>query len=329
MANFKDIIGQSQIKKHLQEGIRQGNLSHAYIINGETGSGRHLLASALTKTLLCEDRTEQGDACGKCKSCLQADSGNHPDIRFISHEKISIGVDDIREQLINDITIKPYSSEHKVYIIPDANKMTEQAQNALLKTMEEPPEYATIILLTENVENLLPTINSRCITLNTEPLRIEEITQYLIKNLQMEPEQAKIAAGFCQGNVGKAIHFASSDDFQEIKRDTLRILKQIDDMDISDIMTIIKELSQRKGRINEYLDLMLLWYRDVLMFKVTKDANLLLYRDEYRAISNQASVRNYADIENIIKAIDKAKVRLNANVNFEVAIELLLLTIKD
>ncbi len=329
MANFKDIIGQEQIKKHLQESIMQGSLSHAYIINGEAGSGRRLLASALTKTLLCENRTPDGDACGKCKSCLQADSNNHPDIRFITHEKASIGIDDIREQLINDISIKPYSSSHKVYIIPDANKMTEQAQNALLKTMEEPPEYAIILLLTENTQNLLPTITSRCITLNTQPLQKEVITQYLIKNLQMEPEQAKIAAGFCQGNVGKAIHFASSEDFQEMKRDTLQLLKEIDDMDVSDLMSMIKELSQRKGRITEYLDLMLLWYRDILMFKVTKDANILLYRDEYKAISRQASVRNYEDIEKIIKAIDKAKVRLKANVNFETAIELLLLSIKE
>lgn len=329
MANFKDIIGQEQIKKHLLEGIKKGNLSHAYIINGETGSGRRLLASALTKALLCENRTAEGDACGICKSCKQADSNNHPDVRFVTHEKASIGIDDIREQLINDITIKPYSSNHKVYIIPDSNKMTEQAQNALLKTIEEPPSYATILLLTENAENLLQTISSRCITLNTEPLRQEEIAQYLIRNLQMEPEQAKIAAGFCQGNVGKAIRFASSEDFQEMKRDTLQLLKRIDAMDITDIVTIIKELSLRKGKINEYLDLMLLWYRDVLMFKVTKDANLLLYRDEVKAISKQASVRNYADIEKIIKAIDKAKVRLSANVNFETAIELLLLTIKD
>ncbi len=329
MANFKDIIGQDQIKKHLQESIKKGSLSHAYIINGETGSGRRLLASALTKTLLCENRTEQGDACGKCKSCLQADSGNHPDVRFISHEKASIGIDDIRSQLINDITIKPYSSTHKIYIIPHANKMTEQAQNALLKTMEEPPEYATILLLTENSQNLLQTIISRCIVLNTEPLRQEEITQYLMKNLQMEPEQAKIAAGFCQGNVGKAIHFATSDDFSEMKEDTLRLLKKIDEMDIPDIMAIIKDLSQHKGKISEYLDLMLLWYRDVLMFKVTKDANLLLYRNEYKAISRQASIRNYADVEKIIKAIDKAKMRLNANVNFDTAIGLLLLTIKE
>ena len=329
MANFKDIIGQDNIKKHLQEGITKGKLSHAYIINGETGSGRHLIASALTKTLLCENRTAEGDACGVCKSCMQVDTGNHPDLRFITHEKQSIGVDDIRTQLINDVTIKPYSSSHKIYIVPDANKMTEEAQNALLKTIEEPPEYAMIILLTDNYENLLETIKSRCIVLNTRPLGKEEITQYLIKNLQMEPERASIAAGFCQGNVGKAIHFASSDDFQKMKEDTLNLLKKIDEMDVTEIMTVIEELATKKGKINEYLDLMLLWFRDILMFKVTKDANILLYREEYNTISKQASKRNYEDIENIINAIDKAKIRLDANVNFKTAIELLLLTIKD
>jgi len=329
MANFKDIIGQERIKKHLMEGIKKGNLSHAYIINGETGSGKHLLASALTKALLCENKSEEGDACGKCKSCLQAESNNHPDIRFITHEKASIGVDDIRGQLVNNIAIKPYSSTHKVYIIPDANKMTEQAQNALLKTIEEPPEYTVTVLLTENAQNLLPTVSSRCITLNTEPLSQEAIVQYLIKKLQMEPEQAKIAAGFCQGNVGKAIRFASSEDFLEMKEDILHLLKRIDSMNIPDMISMIKEMTQRKGKITDYLDLMLLWYRDVLMFKVTKDTNLLLYCDEYKAISKQASIRSYEDIEKIIKAIDKAKVRLNANVNFETAIELLLLTAKD
>ncbi len=329
MANFKDIIGQERIKKHLMEGIKKGNLSHAYIINGETGSGKHLLASALTKALLCENKSEEGDACGKCKSCLQAESNNHPDIRFITHEKASIGVDDIRGQLVNNIAIKPYSSTHKVYIIPDANKMTEQAQNALLKTIEEPPEYTITVLLTENAQNLLPTVSSRCITLNTEPLSQEAIIQYLIKKLQMEPEQAKIAAGFCQGNVGKAIRFASSEDFLEMKEDILHLLKRIDSMNIPDMISMIKEMTQRKGKITDYLDLMLLWYRDVLMFKVTKDTNLLLYCDEYKAISKQASIRSYEDIEKIIKAIDKAKIRLNANVNFETAIELLLLTAKD
>ena len=276
MANFKDIIGQESIKKHLQTAIKTGNLSHAYIINGEYGSGRQTIASALAKTIQCQSKTDDTDACGVCTSCKQAESHNHPDIKYITHDKTSISVNDIREQLNNDISIKPYSSEYKIYIIPDANKMTEQAQNALLKTIEEPPVYAIIILLTENCDSLLPTIRSRCVTLTMNPVEKDKICTYLENKFQLEPEQAQIAANYCQGNIGKAIRFASSSDFIEMKNQVLKLLKNLDSMDIASIIDTIKEFSTHKNDINDYLDLMLLWYRDVLMFKVTKDANLLL-----------------------------------------------------
>lgn len=329
MANFKDIIGQESIKKHLQTAIKTGNLSHAYIINGEYGSGRQTIASALAKTIQCQSKTDDTDACGVCTSCKQAESHNHPDIKYITHDKTSISVNDIREQLNNDISIKPYSSEYKIYIIPDANKMTEQAQNALLKTIEEPPVYAIIILLTENCDSLLPTIRSRCVTLTMNPVEKDKICTYIENKFQLEPEQAQIAANYCQGNIGKAIRFASSSDFIEMKNQVLKLLKNLDSMDIASIIDTIKEFSTHKNDINDYLDLMLLWYRDVLMFKVTKDANLLLYSDEYSAISEQATKRDYENIENIIAAIDKAKVRLKANVNFDVTIELMILAMKD
>ena len=329
MANFKDIIGQESIKKHLQTAIKTGNLSHAYIINGEYGSGRQTIASALAKTIQCQSKTDDTDACGVCTSCKQAESHNHPDIKYITHDKTSISVNDIREQLNNDISIKPYSSEYKIYIIPDANKMTEQAQNALLKTIEEPPVYAIIILLTENCDSLLPTIRSRCVTLTMNTVEKDKICTYLENKFQLEPEQAQIAANYCQGNIGKAIRFASSSDFIEMKNQVLKLLKNLDSMDIASIIDTIKEFSTHKNDINDYLDLMLLWYRDVLMFKVTKDANLLLYSDEYSAISEQATKRDYENIENIIAAIDKAKVRLKANVNFDVTIELMILAMKD
>ena len=329
MANFKDIIGQESIKKHLQTAIKTGNLSHAYIINGEYGSGRQTIASALAETIQCQSKTDDTDACGVCTSCKQAESHNHPDIKYMTHDKTSISVNDIREQLNNDISIKPYSSEYKIYIIPDANKMTEQAQNALLKKIEEPPVYAIIILLTENCDSLLPTIRSRRVTLTMNPVEKDQICTYLENKFQLEPEQAQIAANYCQGNIGKAIRFASSSDFIEMKNQVLKLLKNLDSMDIASIIDTIKEFSTHKNDINDYLDLMLLWYRDVLMFKVTKDANLLLYSDEYSAISEQATKRDYENIENIIAAIDKAKVRLKANVNFDVTIELMILAMKD
>ena len=119
------------------------------------------------------------------------------------------------------------------------------------------------------------------------------------------------------------------DDSIKMANEVVSHLKQIDKMDVPEIMQQIKSFSQRKSSMDDYLDLMLLWYRDVLMFKITKDTNILLYREEYKAISEQACIHNYQKIENIIKAIDNAKVRLAANVNFDITIELLLLTIKE
>ena len=329
MANFKDIIGQEQIKKHLQDGIKSGNISHAYIINGEIGSGRRLLTSALTKTLLCENRTPDGDACGICKSCKQAESLNHPDVHFITHEKASIGIDDIREQLINDIEIKPYSSPYKIYIVPDANKMTEQAQNALLKTLEEPPEYAVILLLTTNVDTLLPTIQSRCVLLTMKPVRDELVKEFLMKDLKIPEYKADVCVAFARGNVGKAKALASSEEFDNIKSDAVTLLKYIHDMEISEIVAAIKRIAEYKFDINDYLDILSVWYRDVLLFKATNDVNHLIFRDEIQYIRKTADQSAYEGIEEILDALEKAKARLKANVNFDLTMELLLLTIKE
>ena len=329
MIRLNEIIGQKQIKSHLQSALEQKSISHAYLFCGDAGSGRHTISQAFARALLCENPTEDYDACGRCKSCLQAASANHPDIHVITHEKFNIHVDEIREQLNSDIQIKPYSSPYKVYIIPDANRMNEQAQNALLKTLEEPPAYAVIILLSDNESALLPTIISRCITLQMKPVSQKEIANYLTQKLQMEPDVAEIAAGFCQGNIGQALRFAQSENFQIMKEQVLKLLKQIDDISLASVMEIIHAFSKDKGNFYDYLDLMLLWYRDILMYKATKDTNLLLYRDEYTTISSQASKRSYEELERIIEAINKVKIRLDANVNFELAIELMLLVIKE
>lgn len=327
MLDFKDILGRDEIKEHLQTAISQNKVSHAYIINGEHGSGKRLIAGVFAAALQC---VEGGiNPCGTCKSCLQAQSNNHPDIIWITHEKLSIGVDDIRVQVNNDMGIKPYAGNRKVYIIPDADKMTEQAQNALLKTIEEPPEYGVVILLTENVNHLLATILSRCVVLNLKPVSEEQITQYLIKQYSIPDYAAKVAAQFSQGNVGKAIRYGTSGDFDKIKEDTLHLLKYIDEMEIHEVVEAIRKLSEYKHKIGDCIDFMQLWYRDVLMYKVTKNPDKILFKEEIRFIAAQAKKRSYEGLENIIKAMDKAKMRLSANVNFDIAIELMLLTIKE
>lgn len=327
MQNFHDVIGHQQVIEHLQTAIKQNKISHAYIINGEEGAGKKLIASIFSTTLQCE---EKGDnPCGICKSCMQAQSENHPDIIWVTHEKASLGVEDIRVQVNNTIAIKPYSSIYKIYIIDEAEKMTEAAQNALLKTMEEPPKYAVIILLTNNKNKFLPTILSRCVTLELKVVSTELIKDYLMTQQHIPDYAAHQSAVFAQGNVGKAIRYSSSEEFQKTKDEILHLLKYIDDMEVYEIVESIKNLSAHKLEIKDYIDLMILWYRDVLMIKVTSDPNLLIYQEEYRYLSKQGSTRDFEEIENIINAMNKAKIRLDANVNFDIVMELMLLTLKE
>lgn len=329
MLDFKHIIGHEQIIQHLREAITSGKVSHAYILSGEDGAGKNLLADAFAMSLQCEEKNGQADACGKCRSCMQATSNNHPDIIRVTHEKASIGVDDVRIQINNDIQVKPYSSPYKIYIIDEAEKLTDAAQNALLKTIEEPPVYAVLILLTNNLNALLPTILSRCITLKLKAVDQELIRQFLMSEYKVPDYQAELSAVFAQGNVGKAVKYASSDEFIELKEDVLHLLKYLDEMEIYEIIDGLKRISEKKDRINDYLDLMTIWYRDILMYKVTNDLNRLTYKNEYLDISRQANIRSYEGLEKIIAAIEKAKIRLNANVNFDIAIELMLFTIKE
>ncbi len=327
MQGFQQIVGHESVIQHLQNAIESGKVSHAYILHGEEGSGKKTLAAAFAKTLQCEEGSRS--SCNHCISCMQADSNNHPDILWVTHEKASIGVDDIRNQVNGDIQIKPYSRRYKIYIIDSADKLTEAAQNALLKTMEEPPEYAVIILLANNINRLLPTVLSRAVLLSLRPVDKQLIKEFLITRHFVPDYMARLAADFSGGNVGKAIKYASSEEFEKTKDDVLHILKYMDDMEIYEIISGLKTIAANKSSIDDYLDLILLWYRDILMLKATNDPNLLLYKEEYQFIKKQANIRGYDEIENIINAIDKAKLRLRANVNFDITIELMLLTIKE
>ena len=331
MAGFKDILGHEQIIEHLQNAITMDKVSHAYIINGPDKSGKMMLAEAFAQTLQCENRAgDDAEPCMECHSCRQAAGRNQPDIIYVKHEKPNtISVDDIRTQINNDIVIKPYSSRYKIYIMDEAEKMNTQAQNALLKTMEEPPAYAVLILLTANADSFLPTILSRCVTLNIQAVPDEKIRKFLMKNYQVPDYEAKVCVAFAQGNVGKAIQLVSSEDFNRLKASVLQLIKRIDSVELYEMTEAVKEISEYKLEINDYFDLMMVWYRDVLMFKATKDINKLIFKDEVYDIKRQAEKSSYSGIESILKALQKAQVRLNANVNFDLVIELLLLTIKE
>lgn len=330
-----NVVGQEQIKEFIKKSINMNKVSHAYIICGEKGTQRLEIAKLFAASLQCTaqydiyDESSYNKPCGECVSCKQMESGNQPDVITVTTDKATIGVDVIREQVNNSAQIKPYAGPYKIYIIPDADNMTEQAQNALLKTIEEPPEYVVMFLLVESIGSLLPTVLSRVVELNVKPLSQKVIIEYLMNNMRIPDYQAEASAVFAQGNIGKAIRYATDSAFVAVREEVIKVLKTIEDKGADEIAEVVKRIKDEDYNIDDYLDMAVLWYRDVLLYKALKDTSTLIFKEETKAVMRDAKVRSYDNIESCIEAIDKAKKRLAANVNFEITIELLLTSLKE
>ena len=281
---------QKEIRDYFKNTIKKGQISHAFILEGDGGKDWKQLAYDFAVTIQCEQKNH----CGTCPSCRAFESGNHPDIIKVTHEKPdSIGVDEIRGQLVDDMGIKPYSSPYKVYLVDEAEKLTVQAQNALLKTMEEPPWYGVVILLTTNGDKLLPTIRSRCIFLKTQSQKPGEV-------------------------------FLEDEDRLRI----LSILHSVKDMNITQMADAAKDIKDRKLPLSQLMDLMRLWFRDLLVWKSTEEANHLILSEEFMYYREQAELFSWQAIESILNDINEAEKQVLSNVNYELALELLFLSMK-
>lgn len=329
MLSFDDIIGQDAIKAHLRGAVEAGQTSHAFIFSGEDGSGKLMLAKRFAAALLCDGSGAK--PCGMCFSCMQAESGNHPDIIYVTHQKANISVDDIRNQLVNDVSIKPYSGEHKIYIVDEAETMNEAAQNALLKTLEEPPEYAVIILLTTNTGCFLQTILSRCVVLQFRPLDNRLITDYLMKHLQLPDYMASLCASFSCGCIGRALKYAGDEQFIALRDSVFKLLREVGNMRQSELMSAVEGLSSsdNKPATSDLFDLFTLWFRDVLVFKSTGDTDRIICSTDIDSIRAQAEAMSFAHLNKIMNTIERTKQRLKANISLSTALELLMLTIKE
>ena len=330
---FKDIIGQKQIKDHLQGALRDKKVSHAYLINGEAKSGKMMMAQAFVQALFCENGIDE--ACGECPACKKVEHKNHPDFIYVTHEKPNtISVKEIREQLVEDLEIRPYSASHKVYVIEEAEKMSREAQNALLKSLEEPPEYGVILLLTNNASSLLSTIRSRCVTLNIRPVEEREaVRKILIKEYQMPEYEAEDILNFAQGNVGKAIALATGEEYRQMMDDVLALASRIHDFDQARIREKAHDLAEanRKGGLDlkEYFDLLVLWYRDVLLYKATSNPEQIYFKNRIREIKRQSARGRYSDLKEVIDSIDRTGKLLRSNIDAELSLTMLMQAMKE
>ncbi len=327
MYSFEEIVGHKEIIQGLQQGIKNNKISHSYIFDGIEGIGKKTLAYTYAKTLQCLKGA--ASPCNECASCKSFDSGNHPDVFFIKSEKKSLGVDEIREGIQKEIEIKPYKYKYKIFIVENADKMTIQAQNALLKTIEEPPAYGIIILISTNYKQFLPTIISRCSLIKFNLLKTEEIKHYFMKSNPSQAENIDLYIAFSEGSIGRVKKMMESEYFMDIRKKVLEWIEKAKTGDLIAIYDIEKEMETYKEDIELILYLMYIWYRDILLIKHIGDNPYIINKDKINILLNQSLNLSYNNIDKILETINNARIQISKNANLRLSLELMLLQIKE
>jgi DNA polymerase-3 subunit delta' len=324
---FSDIVGQKDVVSSLKNALEKDRVGHAYIFSGSKGIGKRALARIFAKGLLCSDQISNG-GCGSCVPCRLFDSGSNPDYREVESSDLSIGVDEIRS-LQSDIAVKPFYSNRKVYVIIDADKMTVQAQNCLLKTLEEPPGYAVIILTTANYDALLETVRSRAVRYAFRRNTFAEVRSALTKQLGCDYKGIDFIASWADGAIGAAYELALSEEFS-LKRDKVfDVLLKIRNLDASHVFELCSFFEANKNDINALLDLMVLFYRDVLMMKEVGNENILINSDKKDIILNVVPAFSKRQLVRNIDIIELARRNIKQNANFQLAVEVMLMKLQE
>lgn len=292
---FDNILGNEKIKKSLINSVKLNKTSHSYLFIGIDGIGKKLIASELAKMLLC---VSENKYCNKCKSCIEFDTNNNPDFNLIEPDGNSIKIEQIRE-LQRKVTEKPIISSKKVYIINDSDKMTPEAQNCLLKTLEEPPEYVTIILIGSNENAYLNTIKSRCTIIHFQKISNNLISEYLKDNYKVEIKSDIMIDAF-QGSIGKALKIKEEQEQYEKIEEIIYSLEKKDIIEILNMSEIIYKSKEEKFELLDYINVVL--------------ANLAIKSNKYAKCIN---------------IVENTKIRLKSNSNYDMCIDNMLLNLYE
>jgi DNA polymerase-3 subunit delta' len=305
--------GQDRAVSFLRSAARNRRIGHAYIFHGPAGVGKSLAAANFAKAVNCAAADENVRPCDSCPSCRKADAGSHPDISVIRPAKgaASVGIDAIRA-LIKDIGLKPYEGRKKFYIVEDAQTMKEEASNAVLKTLEEPPSDSVIILIARRADALLPTIVSRSQAVKFFPLGPDEVKGVLVERFAMDPERAHIASHLTAGSVGEALRYG--DDAFFARRS--RIMDGLVDGTIFD--SDFEKMNRQD--LGDVLSVMLTWYRDLLVAKAYGPPGCAIINvDRADAITRSSSMAGYDTLQNAIARILSTFAALEMNANPKLA----------
>lgn len=323
--NFQE--SQPNIVKMLKNSIVKGRVAHAYLFSGGRGTRKKDISIQFAKSLFCK-HLEEAEPCLQCSDCKRIASGNHPDIHFIEPDGLSIKIDQIRS-LQKEFSKTSVESGKKFYIINHADKMTIQASNSLLKFLEEPNPFTTAVLITENIHQILPTIVSRCQSLSFQPIS----SDHLIEQLQSEsitPHLAKVAAALTN-NFEEALVMVKDDWFAQARNIVIKLNESLHERP-DQILLMIQDKwlthFQEKLQIDTGLNIMLLWYKDLLHLQIGEE-NKIVFQDQIELLRKQSVHYSQQRVANSMTAILDAKRRLSANMNFQLLMEQLVLRLQE
>lgn len=310
---FEDIIGHEEVKKQIMNSIDKGRFSHASIITGEDGLGKSFIARDIAYELLKKDKSRQ------CADIIEVKTAKN---------KKSIGVDEV-EKLIEEINSKPYEGDKKVIIVYEADKMTSQAQNAFLKTIEEPPKGVYIILLCEHLDALIDTIRSRCQIYKLHHLTDKEMEQFISnKCLNLNKEEIYSIIAFSDCIPGRVEQYIEDKSLKEIRDLSLNILLNVKDKNFN-IWEYEDILVKYKGQWDEVLTWFFSFIRDSLIYKEVSNTNIVINIDKIEYIEKLSQIFSFNELSDIIDIIKSTRVKLEKNVNAGLVFESMLLDMQE
>ena len=325
---YSDIVGQDETKKTLLNSIKNNNVSHCYIFEGPKDMGKYDLSLVFAQSLLCKNFNDE--PCNICNDCKKINSMNHPDLHIINNKEKAIKREDI-DSLIESISKKPYESHKKAYIINNCDEMTIQASNTFLKTLEEPPGDSVMILLTSNINLLLPTIVSRCQVVKFKIINKNDIIKVLIDKYDTDEVMANIIAFYSKGILNKAVNIATGkDDVLQKRTEIIQLFEKIINSDSGIIFEYENYFEEQKDNIDTIIEIMMIWIRDITFVKNNMEA-LVINSDFLNLaknhVSNSEITMNHAD--DLIEYLQCASDNIKNNVNYKLTIDMMMLKIQE
>lgn len=319
--SFEEIIGHDRQIAYLRNAMRNGRVAHAYLFLGKEGIGKKFFALNLAKALNCPRANE--DCCDECPSCLKVDRLHHPDVLLMEPQGQWIRINQIRD-LQRELSHRPYEGERRVCILIDSDRMRQEAANALLKILEEPPLHTVLILLAANGDLMLPTITSRCQRIPFNPLPLDRITEIIRSRLNLKSEEAHILACLADGSLGKALGM----DLDLVLRTRREIIGKIIDLPsyaAEEILDFAEELATSNEDLPTLLTIIHSWYRDLLTYKERRSAAQLINIDFSQEIQKAALGMDSSSLINCMEVIQGVLWNVDRNANRQITLEAMLL----